>query len=319
MVRVANANFPEPTPEFNQKCIVIVNRFASGELQYEQALAELEALAYEANESGHLVNQGRVEQLMGYVQHYRGNLDVSIRHNERARTLFARAGNPRRVAIIDLNQGENYRFKGELNRAAKLYQSAYEFAEQFGDVQLQTQASSNEGLALLALKRYDEAHVVFNKSLKLAQQLDIQDANVATLLCEIYHGLAEIHLHEGNLEAAWIRAVEAIQLAEQANQPLIKGYANRTLGEVLTELKTAPDSRFSSEPDDYFRESLRYLQDLKAEAEMARTLFAQSLSLAKRGRRTTAAKKLQQVMDMFTKLGMVDDAARAAEAQLLLM
>lgn len=316
---VRTANFPEPTPEFNQKCVAIINRFGSGEMPYEQALAELETLAKEADNTGNLVNQGRVEQLLGYVQHYRGNLDVSIYHNERARNLYARAGNIRRVAIIDLNQGENYRFKGELNRAAKLYQSAYEVAEQLGDVQLQTQASSNEGQVLVALKKYDEAHGVFNKSLKLIQQLDINDNNVATLLCEMYHGLAEIHLHEGNLEAAWARAVEAIQLAEKVNLPLIKGYANRTLGEVLTELKSAPDSRFSSDPDDYYRESYNALQELKAEAEMARTFFSQAISLAKRGRRTMAARKLQQVMDMFTKLGMVDDAARAAEAQLLLM
>jgi tetratricopeptide (TPR) repeat protein len=317
MVRVAN--FPEPTPEFNQKCIEIINRFGTGDLPYENALAELEKLAEEADKSGHMVNQGRVEQLIGYIQHYRGNLDISIRHNEKARSLFARAGNPKRVATIDLNQGENYRFKGELNRAAKLYQSAYEVAEQFGDLRLQTIASSNEGLVLLTLKKYDEAHVSFNKSLKLAQQLDAQATDIATILCEIYHGLAVIHLHEGNLEAAWMRALEALQVAEEAQQPLIKGYANRTLGEVLTELKTSPDARFSSDPDDYFRASIGYLQELKADAEMARTMFAQSLSLAKRGRRTMAAKKLQQVMDMFSKLGMVDDAARAAEAQLALM
>ncbi|MDZ4671565.1 MAG: tetratricopeptide repeat protein [Phototrophicales bacterium] len=317
MVRVAN--FPEPTPEFNQKCIEVINQFSTGDLPYENALAELEKLALEADKSSNLVNQGRVEQLMGYIQHYRGNLDISIRHNEKARSLFSRAGNPKRVATIDLNQGENYRFKGELNRAAKLYQSAYEVAEQFGDLRLQTIASSNEGLVLLTLKKYDEAHISFNKSLKLAQQLNVQEVDIANILCEIYHGLAVIHLHEGNLEAAWMRALEALQVAEEAQQPLIKGYANRTLGEVITELKTSPDARFSSDPDDYFRASIGYLQELKADAEMARTMFAQSLSLAKRGRRTMAAKKLQQVMDMFSKLGMVDDAARAAEAQLALM
>ncbi len=317
MVRVAN--LPEPTPEFNQKCLNVVNQFSSGQLAYENALAELDKLAQEADASGHLVNQGRVQQLIAYIQHYRGNLDVSIYHNEQARALYARAGNPKRVATIDLNQGENYRFKGEFNRAAKLYRSAYDVAEQFGDLRLQTLASSNEGLVLLALKQYEDAFAVFNKSLKLAVQLDIQQQDVAGILCEIYHGLAVIHLNEGNLEAAWMRAMEALQVAEQVNQLHIKGYANRTLGEVLTELKTAPDSRFSSDPDDYFKLSIKFLQELKAEAEIARTMFAQAISLAKRGKRTTAAKKLQQVMDMFTKLGMVDDAARAAEAQLSLM
>ncbi|MCL4253930.1 MAG: tetratricopeptide repeat protein [Anaerolineae bacterium] len=317
MVRVAN--LPEPTPEFNQKCLNVVNQFSSGQLAYENALAELDKLAQEADNSGHLVNQGRVQQLIAYIQHYRGNLDVSIHHNEQARALYARAGNPKRVATIDLNQGENYRFKGEFNRAAKLYRSAYDVAEQFGDLRLQTLASSNEGLVLLALKHYDEAFTVFNKSLKLALQMDIQENNVAGILCEIYHGLAVIHLQEGNLEAAWMRAMEALQVAEQVNQLHIKGYANRTLGEVLTELKTAPDSRFSSDPDYYFRLSIEFLQELKADAEIARTMYAQAISLAKRGKRTTAAKKLQQVMDIFTKLGMVDDAARAAESQLALM
>ncbi|PJF28537.1 MAG: hypothetical protein CUN52_12950 [Phototrophicales bacterium] len=317
MVRVAN--LPEPTPEFNQRCLNIINQFNSGQLAYESALAELDKLAHEADSSGHLVNQGRVQQLIAYIQHYRGNLDVSIYHNEQARALYARAGNPRRVATIDLNQGENYRFKGEFNRAAKLYRAAYEVAEQFDDIRLQALASSNEALVLLALKKYDEAFTIFNKSLKLANQLDIQQTDVAGIFCEIYHGLAVIHLYKGELQLAWMRAMEALQVAEQVNQLHIKGYANRTLGEVLTEMKTAPDSRFSSDPDTYFRMSIEFLQELKAEAEIARTMFAQALSLAKRGKRTTAAKLLQQVMDMFTKLGMVDDATRAAEAQLSLM
>ncbi len=45
-------------------------------------------------------------------------------------------------------------------------------------------------------------------------------------------------------------------------------------------------------------------------------MLAHARCLAGHGRRTTAARKLQQAMIIFTRLGMTDDAAQAAEAQL---
>jgi tetratricopeptide (TPR) repeat protein len=317
MVSVHQKN-NEPSPEFNDHCMGLLKRWEDGDLPFKEAVAQLTMLSQRANAEGHLVNQGRAEQLLAYVQHYRGNLDASIYHNERARTLYAKAENLRRVGIIDLNQGENYRFKGDFARAVRLYQSAQHIAEQLEDQQSLTLAAVNEGLVLVTLGRNKDARKSLQRGLELAKsapnETEVQQRTLNRLYCEIHHGMAVIHLRENEPEAAWEQAQKALALAEQTGDPILRGYAHRTIGEVLTALGEAFTD--GDDPDTYFRAAMESFRSLNAEAEMARTMYAQAISLAKRGRRTTAARKLQHVMIMFSRLGMVDDAARAAEAQL---
>lgn len=310
---VGNATIQsEPTPEFNTRCMDVINRWQDGKLPYQEAIATLNQYLQEAR--GNIVDQGRAEQLLGYIQHYRGNFTTSIQHVERARTLFEKAGNPRRVAIMDLNQGENYRFLGNFKQAIRLFRNAQQVLEDLNQPRDLTLATVNEGLALVTLERDDEARQAFERAIIIAQALP-EDVSLKRTLCEVHQGMAQIHLRAGNPQAAWGNAVEAIDLAQRAGDPILRGMANRLMGEVITELGGVPDEDYSGDPDAYFRESLNAFQEINAEAELARTMFIQAVSLAKRGKRTTAARKLEHVMSMFSELGMVDDAARAAEVQ----
>ena len=56
-----------------------------------------------------------------------------------------------------------------------------------------------------------------------------------------------------------------------------------------------------------------------AEGELAKTMYEHGRSLMRRDKKMPAARKLQQAMVIFTRLGMVDDAAKAAEAQLMVL
>jgi tetratricopeptide (TPR) repeat protein len=315
MVNVVN----EPTPEFNETVMGVVRQWEVGEMTFKETIAQLTVLSQQAIAEGHIVHQGRVEQLLGYVQHYRGNLETSIHHNKRARKLYEQAGNGRRVGVIDLNQGENYRFKGELSRSIQLYQLAYEAASQHDDLTTQTLSRVNEGLALMTLHRDDEAVDALQAGYQLAQTWpDDTEANAlarSRMLCEVHHGMATINLRNGNPQKAWTEAVQALTLAQTGGDPIQLGYAFRIIGEVITELDGAPLDEYDDDPDVYFRQAQDAFRQLNAEAEIARTMFAQALSLGKRGRRTTAARKLQHVIIMFSRLGMADDVGRAAEAQ----
>lgn len=306
----------EPTPEFNERCLVVVQSWENGELPFEDAVNTLDSYRREAIAAGHIVNEARAEQMLGYVQHYRGNLTISIQHWERARHHYQQVGNRNRVATIDLNLGESYRYKGEFNRAIRLYRAAFETAELFGDVRLQTIAVLNEGLVLVALRQNADAREAFEQGLALAGQCDAGDPTLPGVLCELHHGLAVVALADDDIETAWEQALMAYDIAQEEDQPLQLGFANRTMGEVLTVMQQVSAPDLPSDPDVYFRAALAAFQEINADTEVARTLYAQALSLAKRGRRIIAAKMLQQVMIEFSHLGMVDDAARAAEAQL---
>lgn len=230
--------------------------------------------------------------------------------------MYARAGNRRRVAIAEMNQGENYRYKGDFVRAVRLYQAAARTAEALNDQITQTLSVVNEGLALVALEQNSEARRALTLGHALAQRLDGDNVMLPRVLSEIHYGLAVLDLRAGDLDAAWNAAAKALDLTTSDGDPVMRGMAFRTLGEVVCALGHAPADGFSDDPDDYFRESLDAFQAINAEAEIARTMFSQALSLGRRGRRTMAARKLRHVMTLFSRLGMVHDAARAAEAQI---
>lgn len=317
MVRVHHTGADrEPTPEFNAQCISLIRKWESGNLPFHEVLIQLQSLQKKAINGQHLANQARIEHLAGYIQHYRGNLNTSIRHYERARKLYAEVGNDGRVANIDLNQGENYRFKGDFQRAGTLYHRAYDAAAELGNLILQTIAIINEGLTYLAMGHLDDAEHAFHDGFYLAEQWTDNFNKRAEILCEAHYGMAEISLKREQYQAAWDEAMEALSSAKEVNHPLQLGIAQRTIGEVVTHLEHLSDTQFSENPDVYFRASLTHFQEINAEAELARTMLAHAKSLAHRGRKRSAARKLQQVMIIFTKLGMIDDAARTAEAQL---
>lgn len=307
---------PEPTPEFNQSCLDVINRWQGGELPYEAAAEELSALGQQAVDDNHLTHQGRVEQLFGFMQGYRGNLNVSIHHFERARAFYMQVGNKKRIATCDLNIGETYRYKGDFNRARALFDKAYLSAHEIGDVSNESLALGNRGQMLLSMGNLDAAQADLQASGQLVRQLPFNSEERTTLLCELYHGMVQIYLNKEYLPEAWEEAMKGYRIAQAVSRPLERGFSNRAIAEVITAMGTAPDPDFADDPDVYYQAANDAFREINIEGEMARTMFVQAKSLAKRGRRMTAARKLQLAMVIFTRLGMVDDAAKAAEAQL---
>jgi tetratricopeptide (TPR) repeat protein len=311
----------EPSPEFNERCMTFLKQWDLGETNSQELLQRLNELAKEATTNAHIANQGRAEHLLGYVHHYLGNYNTSTQHYEKARRFYVRAGNPRRVATIDLNQGENFRLKGDFTRARHLYRSAYETAHAFGHLPLMSFALTNEGHVLLVNKDYQTAHQVFEEAYHLSLQWDgkeydgaIESAN--PLRCEMFLGMAEINIAQNQLIEAWDKACRSLDCAQADKELRSIGFAYRILGDVLTLLPKSVAPASSTNPDDYYRMAMKAFGDLQAEGEIAKTMFAHAKSLAHRKSRLKAAQMFRDAMVIFTRLGMTHDAIRTAEAQL---
>lgn len=306
----------EPTPEFNTCCLTIVQAWQRGDLPFAEATTQLGILGRQAAASSHAVNEGRVEQLFGYIKSYRGDLNAAIHHYERARALYNMAGNQRRVGTCDLNMGEAYRYKGNFKRARQLYERAYAAFKQAGDREGEAMAIGNKGQMLLSMGQLDSARADLEEGYRIAVALPAEEfMERSSILCETHHALALLHLAAGDLERAWAESQRADEIARSTGEPLETGFASRAIGEVLT-AGYKPDNGFSTDPDVYYQTASEAFSAIHAEGELARTMFAHARSLVRRGRRMTAARKLQLAMGIFTRLGMVDDAAKAAEAQL---
>lgn len=306
----------EPTPEFYAHSMSIMNRWQSGALPFAEVERQLSDLYKEASADNHLANQGRIEQILGVIQSYRGNLNISIHHYERARAFFAQVNNRLRIAICDLNLGEVYRYKGDFNRARSLYEKSYEASKILGNIENQAFAIANKGQMLLSMGQLAAAKVDLQESYQLTLLFAPESDERTSLQCEIHHALTLLYLLQDQTDAAWDEAKQAYAIAAAVSQPLEKGFANRAVAEVVTAIDTTPGEGFSHDADQYYQAANEAFYEINAEGEMARTMFAHAKSLARRGRRMTAARKLQRAMILFTQLGMIDDAAKAAEAQL---
>ncbi len=299
--------------QFYTRCQTVKSQWENGDLPFKEALVQLNRYRDEAQQEEHLANIGAVELVMGLLQHYRGNLNISIQHYQQARAYLMHSGDEERIAHVDLNQGENYRFKGDINNASRLYKSAYYTAKRLGNLPIQTLAALNEGLMMVNVGRYYAARALLSDALTLAEQWEEDNGLRHGILCEIYYGLAVMNTDDGDLERAREFALESARIAHLTEEPLNLGFAYRTMAIVTAAWGRALDNHLESEADVYYRMAIQFFRDINAEAEVARTVYAQALTLAGRGQRTTAARKLQHVMVIFTRLEMLADAARAAE------
>jgi len=305
----------EPSPDFDVLCLELVQRWERGEIPHGEVLDKLKQLGADAAHQGNYANQGRAEHLGGYVQHYLGDYSMSILHYERARELYERVQNQRLLAIIELNQGENYRYRGEYHRARRFYQSAHESAARNGDTRIQMAAMLNEGLVLVQMRQFDAAHVALLQSYQLANQLQPGEQNREEFLTELHYGLAQVELAQDNPGAAWEQANEALHWAQEADNVMMVGLAHRILADSLSAL---PEPR-PGDPEAFFRTALKAFRDIEAEAETARTLHHYARSLLVQKRRRPALQLYQEASALFDKLGMIADAALAAEEQLNLL
>jgi len=308
------------TPDFRQQANAISHAWSQGESSYKDTLEKLDVLLEEARSREHRADQAFLQTTLGYVHGYRGNLPASIQHYRQARQLYEQIGDAAQVAISELNQAINYQLKGDFAEALRLFRAVQAQTITEDMPNLRAMAATNEGLLYIAQGRYPSARRALEKAQALVDNHESEfNNNWATIYCELYYGHVRLLIEDGKAEDAWSLAVRSRQIAQEHGGPLHLGYAERSLALVIDALGKALEPAYSDYPDQHFKASIEAFRAIRADAEVARTTYMQAISLGKRGQRATAARKLQQVLVMFTRLGMVDDAARAAQAQLSLL
>lgn len=307
-----------PDPDFQTRCQTTLNEWIEGGSSFRNALAAMTQLHDMAVAENHVPNQALAQRMFGFMQGYRGNLNACIQHYDRARELYELLGRSHDVVVMDLNRGIAYRQKGDFHRALTLYRSVIEQAGALGAHEIRAKTLTNEALLLITLKRMRQAKEAVKAVHDLMEKhFDPAGRNWPTIVCEMYFAEALIRIEEGNPAEGWQAATASLDVAKQTGQVLHRGYANRTLAVVLDALGSSPDPAYESDPDTYFSEATHAFREMRAEAELAQTIHLHGICLGKHGQKPAAARKFQQALVIFTRLGMVHDAAEAARAQSL--
>lgn len=312
---------PEVDEAFAERYHLILQNWQSGEITASEAESRLNDLLQEAEADDNRMNQGGVELYLGIIQGYLANFTNSARHFETARQHFEAAGAQDRVVTCDLNIGETYRLQGNFTRAQLFFHRAYERGKILDNRRTMAVSLTNEGQMWLSMGSHKKATEALNEALKLATEPypDEHDERIHIarlgVLAEIYNALTQLSLIDDDTIRAWKYAKLSYQNAELTGHPMRLGFGNRAVADAISALGDAPEPEFDSDPDVYYKKALDYFKEVKMEGDFAKTLYARGLSLVRRGRKSSAAKLFQQAMALFTKHGMTDDAAKAAEAQ----
>lgn len=306
----------------------VLTAWKDGELTYADAVAKLIEMKATAATANRPDDEGYAELRHGVIEGYRANYHASIEHFERARDLFLRAGVKNQVTVCHVNIGETYRLKGNFSRARQYFRMAHDSAVEQGNREMQVLAQTNEAQMLLSQGHIDQAEGFLLACYDLSEQpytspnpeqMDAVRRTWFDVRIDIVQALAQIYLESGKAQECWRFAREAYAIAQEIDSPLALGYASRAVAQALTQIDDVGDSGLNPDPDTHFLQAIQHFKDINAEGEIARTLYLQGRSLARRSRNTMAARKLHQAVAMFSKLGMVDDAAKAAEEQLKLL
>jgi tetratricopeptide (TPR) repeat protein len=312
---------PEIDEAFAERNSVILQEWQAGQLTASQAEQALNELLQEAEADDNRMNQGGVELYLGIIQGYLANFTACARHFETARQHFKAVGAYERVVTCDLNIGETYRLQGNFTRAQLFFHRAYERGKELDNQRTMAVALTNEGQMWLSMGSYHKAEESLQEALRISSEPypDEADELIYTarlgVLAEIYNALTQLSLIEDKPIKAWKYAKLSYENAQATGHPMRLGFGNRAIADAISALGDAPEPEFDSNPDVYYKKALDYFKEVKMEGDYAKTLFARGQSLVRRGRKSAAAKLFQQAMVLFTKLGMTDDVAKAAEAQ----
>jgi tetratricopeptide (TPR) repeat protein len=310
---------PQANPNFQTELTGVLHQWQSNTLSYNDALEAIEQLRQQAIQENMPIHEGLVENTLGIMEGYRSNLGKSLNHFETSRRIFEQCGASSRLGNAALNIGETHRLRGNFQRARTCFQDAYEIARKHDILSIQAIALSNEAQIWCSLRQYESAFDLLLKAEALCRHpwQDTEPERVTrgrlSCECEVHHAFVEVYLSRENIEEAVQHAQKGLELARHVGDSVIIGTANRAMGNALTALY---DHDHTYNPDDYYRAAADSFNEIKAEGEIGKTLLAQGKSMAHRGRKRSAAQLFQRAMEIFTRAGMTNDAALAAEAQL---
>jgi tetratricopeptide (TPR) repeat protein len=312
---------PEIDEAFAARYRAILEDWQAGQISASEAEKKLLVMHEEAKAERDRMKQGGIELNLGIIQGYLANFTGSARHFETARQHFEAEGAQNQVVTCDLNIGETYRLQGNFTRAQMFFHRAYERGKELGNQRTMAIALTNEGQMWLSMDSYNKAQKALEEALTMASN-PFPDENEERIyisrlgtLAEIYHALTQLCLIDADNIKAWKYAKLSYEYAQRTGHPMRLGFGNRAIADAISALGDAPEPEFDSDPDVYYKKALDYFKEVKMEGDYAKTLYARGQSLVRRGRKSSAAKLFQQAMALFTKHGMTDDAAKAADAQ----
>lgn len=169
----------------------------------EAVISDSQRLGWQEGVANGLVEIALLDRIEGHWERADGFL-------MKARDTYRQLGLSRKYIMATLNLGLQRLWRGHLTFAEEALREATRLAVEIGDVQLETSARADRGLALVRLGRLDEARADLARALQLARR---QASPRRLAIALEYTG--ELHIAAGNLQRATENLRRALAIANR--------------------------------------------------------------------------------------------------------
>ncbi len=244
---------------------------------------------------------------IGLVHRYQGFYSAASQDYEKSLESQRKMGDKYGIATALINLGEIRYQQGAYLEARSSLQEALTISQEMGDRFREAMSFTNLGDVYFALDEYETAMQHYGAALAICERIGDREGVAWGLL-----GMVATHLAQSEVAVALEHAERALKIAQEINSNELRGKALRSLGEIYS---STPQSTITKAPAEYFEESIRVLQELGEEGEIARSLARYGEYQIKSGDRAEGEELLQQARDTFEWLGMAGELAKLGESR----
>ncbi len=250
---------------------------------HEQAIKIYEALE-DQKEAARALN-GSIQPLI-----LLGEYDRAFAASERAREIFTRLGETRRIGILEKNVGNILHRQDRFEEAIAHYEKAYKTLTEYQDWERVAIALHNMAMCLISLNDFPRSLDCYQKSRDLCERY-----GMPLLRDQADYNIAYLYYFRGE----YSRAIEMLFATRRACEATGDAYhfalCHLDLSEIYLELNLSEEAR------EMAREGFLRFEKLGMGYEAAKTMANEAIAYGQQGKTVQALERFAKARDMFAK------------------
>src|SRR5881398_3535558 len=217
-----------------------------------------------------------------------GEYDQAFHAAERARAIFTRLDDQRRLARLEINVGNIYHRQDRFEESIAHYERAYEGLLPYKDVEGIGVVLSNMAVCLISLNDFPRALATYQRARAFCQK-----HNMPLLVAQADYNIAYLYYLRGEYSLA----IEALYAARRACEATGDAYhlalCHLDLSDIYLELNLSEEAR------EMAHEGFLRFQKLGMGYEAAKTLANEATAYGQQGKTVQALERFAKARDMF--------------------
>lgn len=217
-----------------------------------------------------------------------GAYDRAHRAADRAREIFARQKNERRLAHLETNVGNLLHRQDRFAEALECYERACACYERHEDVEGMAVAMHNAAVSLICLNDFPRALATYQQSRELAER-----HNMPLLAAQADYNIAYLYFFRGEYGRAIQMLRDVRESCQKVGDPYHHALCYLDLSEIYLELN------LSTEAEEMAGEAMTRFQNLGMGYEAAKALAFQAMAAGQQGKGFLATELFEKARAMF--------------------